>query len=126
MSVSLVVVVTGGRNFADRKLVNTTLDRLLAKHPSLVIWHGAARGADTLAAEWAAKRKVPHVPFPAAWRELGPAAGPQRNKRMAALAAARFREGEKTGVVAFPGGHGTAHMVATAKSLNLPVWEITP
>lgn len=51
------IVVTGGRNYADRDAVFAALNRLHAKHPITTLAHGGARGADALAAEWAARRR---------------------------------------------------------------------
>jgi hypothetical protein len=95
--------------------------------------HGAAKGADLLAAEWAAARGVPPIPFPAAWTDLetqpvvtrhrrdGTAynvlAGSIRNTKM-------LREGRPTVVIAFPGGTGTADMVRKAHMAKVPVLEI--
>jgi hypothetical protein len=77
--------------------------------------HGDYRGADTLAKEWARSRGIPEVGYPADWR-MGPSAGPARNQRM--LDAER-----PDGVVALPGGGGTADMVRRARAAGLPVWR---
>ena len=47
------VLITGGRDFADRILLFEALDRLHAIHSFSVLIHGDAKGADTLAGEWA-------------------------------------------------------------------------
>ncbi len=47
------LLVTGGRDFADRDLLYATLDRLHAEHNIIVVIHGDAKGADRLAGEWA-------------------------------------------------------------------------
>lgn len=39
------LLVTGGRNFADRDLLYATLDRLHAEHHFMLVIHGDARGA---------------------------------------------------------------------------------
>lgn len=67
------------------------------------IAEGEARGADTLAREWAESRGVPCSRFPAFWTTEKGAAGPNRNRRM-------FAGFEPDGTVAFPGGTGTADM----------------
>lgn len=106
------VLVCGGRNYADRARVYKVLDEL---RPSVVI-HGAARGADTLAANWAYTRGVEQLPFPADWEAHGRGAGPRRNAKMLA-------EGKPDLVVAFPGGNGTADMVARSRRAGVQVRE---
>ena len=48
-----------------------------------VILHGAARGADSLAQQWAEALDVRTEPHPADWAKYGRAAGPLRNQAMA-------------------------------------------
>jgi hypothetical protein len=95
----LRALVCGGRDFADRDLAFGCLDRFHATHPIKCVIHGAARGADTLGAEWATARGVPVEPYPADWKRHGRAAGPIRN-------AAMLANGKPAVVVAFPGGQG--------------------
>lgn len=46
-----IVVVTGGRDFEDRSKMVRTFEALDVKYKSaVVLWHGAARGADVMAA----------------------------------------------------------------------------
>jgi len=119
MSERFRILVCGGRDFADADFVNDTLDRVLRKHPYMFLIHGAARGADTLAAEWADSRRVPAKAYPAEWGKFGKQAGPIRNQQM-------IDDGKPDAVVAFPGGAGTADMVERAKEHWLPVWEVAP
>lgn len=109
------IAATGGRDYTDREVVWVALDQLRAKHPDLVLVHGAARGADTLAAEWAAERGVPAEAFAADWKRFGRGAGPERNARMAGSGL--------TGLVAFPGGKGTTNMIAECERRGVPVWR---
>lgn len=107
------VLVTGGRDFSDRKLLFETLDRLHSTHVFSVLIHGDASGADRLAGEWAAAAGVRVEAHPAEWKKHGRAAGPIRNSMMLE---------EKPGlVIAFPGGKGTADMVRKAKAAGLTV-----
>jgi hypothetical protein len=102
------VLVTGGRDYADRAYVYATLDRIHKKEGGIaVLIHGKARGADTLAEDWADDRVVPVNPYPADWYKDGPSAGPVRNTRM-------LKESQPDLVVAFPGGKGTADMTKKA------------
>lgn len=104
------VAVTGGRDFADPAMVRLALGRL---DPSAVLVHGAARGADTLSAtQWIAwGRRV--EAWPANWREHGKGAGPRRNQAMV--------DSGLDLLVAFPGGKGTADMVARCHKAGVPV-----
>lgn len=109
------VLVCGGRDYADSEAVNAALSRLHAKRGITAIIHGDAKGADALARQWAEANGIPHLPFPANWN-IGKRAGPIRNQRM-------LDEGKPDGVVAFPGGAGTADMVRRAKLTGLTVWQ---
>lgn len=114
-----VLVVTGGRGFADRALLWRSLDYVLARRGPLALWHGGCSGADALAAEWAAARGVPVRVWRADWARWGAAAGPLRSRAMLAAAAAASG---RCGLVAFPGGRGTAAAVAAARALGVGVW----
>lgn len=111
------LLITGGRDYRDAATVNRALDRVLAERGIAVLIHGAARGADTLAAEWAASRGVPVEAYPARWETDGRKAGPLRNQRM-------LDEGKPTACVAFPGGTGTADMVRRCEAAGVPVWRV--
>lgn len=110
------LLVTGGRDFADRACVFAALDQLDAEHCIDVVIHGAARGADTEAARWCAARQVPAWACPADWSQ-GKGAGIARNQWM-------LDHTYPTNVVAFPGGNGTADMVRRARAAGLPVIEV--
>jgi hypothetical protein len=109
------ILVTGGRDFGDRNLLFSGLDRIHAETPITMIIHGGAKGADALASEWAASRGVPVEVFKPNWR-LGRHAGLQRNSDMLAS--------KPELVVAAPGGKGTADMVAKAKKASLKVVKL--
>lgn len=111
-----VVIVCGGRDYRERERVFAALDQLQAKHRGfLLIAHGGAPGADTLAGEWAKARGVTCEVFAADWAGQGPAAGPLRNQRMVDAGA--------RGCVAFPGGRGTADCMQRCKAAGIPVWR---
>jgi YspA, cpYpsA-related SLOG family len=65
------VLVCGGRDFDDRATVYAKLDRLHADRPFGAMIAGGARGADTLAVEWAKNRGVPFDVYMADWEGLG-------------------------------------------------------
>lgn len=118
------VVVTGGRSYEDRKTAYNVLSTLgLAdkdeyRMPTEIeIAHGGARGADTIADDWAVVHWVPVTVFEAEWDRYGKKAGALRNTKM-------LKEYEPDLVVAFPGGKGTAHCCWQARSMGIPVLEI--
>jgi hypothetical protein len=118
------VLVCGSRDFGDIRLLATTLDRLHAEAPFAVVIHGGARGADTIAGQWANRRGVPVWPFPADWETHGKAAGPIRNRRM-------MHEGDPELVVAFVSkplaeSRGTADMCKVAEDAGISPIVITP
>ena len=113
------LLVCGGRDYTDRAHVFATLDRVHAKKPVALVIHGAARGADTLAGEWAEDRGIEVWRFVASWQKHGNAAGPIRNQAMLATA-------KPEGVVAFPGGSGTADMVRRAEAAGVTVMRVSP
>ena len=102
------ILVCGGRNYRDRTRMFVTLDRIHEKAAITTVVHGAARGGDTLAAEWAECRCVRCEPYPADWQRDGKQAGYIRNRRML--------DARPDAVIAFPGGPGTAHMVRRPNS----------
>lgn len=112
----MIVLVCGGRDYRDRRRVFEFLDAVhdLAG-PITLIRHGDARGADTLADEWAAARGVPRDPHPANWYpqpgRLDRSAGFARNARMAKL--------PMDLCIAFPGGNGTADMARRAEAVGI-------
>lgn len=108
------VIVCGGRDYADRATVAGILGLL---RDGITIVHGAATGADTLAAEEAERWGVEVEPHPADWTRHGKAAGPIRNQQMLNTGADL--------VIAFPGGRGTAHMVRIAREAGVPVMEVS-
>lgn len=109
------VLVCGGRDYSDVSRLYGVLDAL--PRDGLVIIHGGARGADSLAAEWAKDRQVSSHAFPANWTEHGRAAGPIRNQTMIDL-------GKPDCVIAFPGGRGTFDMIDRAKKAGIAVTEV--
>lgn len=113
------VLVTGGRAYADQNRVFDVLSLIHAATPIDVVIHGAASGADSLAAEWANQRSVPVAPYPARWDDVSQTGARIRwNKRLRrpydALAGFRrntemiLKEAPALCVV-FPGGAGTEH-----------------
>lgn len=110
------ILVCGGRDFNDYKLMDKVL--CLIWLPHYVLIHGCAKGADTLAEEWM-KRQYPVfwtdvvMRFPPDWKRWGLQAGPIRNQQM-------IDEGKPDFGVAFRGGKGTADMVLRLKIARVP------
>lgn len=111
----ITIIVCGGRNYADEETVFAALDHLHKKRNIGVMIHGAAPGADMLAAKWSLSRGVFSMGCMANWKRHGKAAGPIRNTIML--------NWKPDGVVAFPGGSGTADMKRQAIAAGVNVWE---
>jgi hypothetical protein len=107
------ILVCGGRDFDDIVKLAETLDELRKSIDIDLIIEGGAQGADLMAANWAINRGIHVAEVKALWNAYNKQAGHFRNYAMLLL--------EPDIVVAFPGGSGTAHMVATAKRNNLDV-----
>lgn len=122
---SLAIIVCGGRNFTDADSVKAALDRLLPRLAFVIT--GGANGADSLAAAWANSMGVASIVMPADWANEGRAAGFRRNQRMLNRLLEVQQVGPvtitKKGVVAFPGGKGTSHMISIATAADVRVWR---
>ena len=110
------IIVCGGRDFSDRDFLNRTLDQCAKSYVIDAIIEGNSRGADRMAGFWARKHGIDNLKYPPDWDRYGPAAGPMRNQEM-------IDDGRADALIAFPGGKGTADMIARAKKAGLAVWE---
>lgn len=115
-------LVCGGRKFSDQRMFDTIMPHLVGQRgcPSRVV-HGDATGADCMAAAWAKRLAIEVVACPADWEKHGKAAGPIRNEDM-------LMDHKPKLVVAFPGGKGTADMLARANNRRgaIDVIEVKP
>lgn len=111
------ILICGGRDYDNLGQITKAICQLEASTKgNLVIIAGGARGADRLAALAAKKRGIHTAVVDALWDYHGKSAGPRRNKAMI--------EGLKPHlVVAFPGGKGTEHSIATARLHGIEVWQ---
>ena|ERR1700728_1194693 len=109
----MIILVTGGRDYNDRKAVHATLAALHKANPIQILIHGRAAGADSLAAAWAMNQGIHTAGVPAIWNVYGRLGGTRRNGAMLLL--------KPELVVAFPGGRGTANMVAQARHSAIKV-----
>ena len=110
------ILVCGGRDFSDEKALRYAMNSVAAGAEDVVIIHGGARGADSLAGAIAEKVGVPVEVFPADWEKYGKRAGFLRNTQM-------LVEGKPDVVIAAPGGKGTAMMVDIARKAGVRVVE---
>ena len=120
------LLVCGGREFDDWKLLSDSIWSVLESHDmvhqgvfetkevELVIIQGGAKGADFLARVWAKLWGIKMIEYPADWNKYKGGAGPIRNKQM-------LVEGKPDLVIAFRGGNGTANMIKQAKGAGVPV-----
>jgi hypothetical protein len=133
----VVVLVTGGRDFADAALLCATLDKIHNETPILRLFHGGCRtsdygpfvGADGLSHRWALTRGVTSVPCPVweeEWTRIGPAAGPIRNRKMvhAAVELADRLHCESACVAFHTGGPGTRDCMRQARGARVRVLEV--
>lgn len=124
------VLICGGRDFNDWETFRNELEKIaqfrFARHPpdkddnwlyDVTVIEGGARGADNLAEQWAMINWCPLKEYKADWKKHKLAAGPLRNMQM-------LTEGRPELVVAFPGGRGTADMVAKARAYGVEVIEV--
>lgn len=124
------ILVCGGRDYKNRDHVYATLYKLLspAGHPDdprHIIVHGAARGVDTFAGDWAEYAGWRQEKFPVTnddWRRWGNFAGIRRNAIMLQHC---MLKGNLVRGIAFPGGTGTADMVRRLREKNILVTEIS-
>ena len=112
----MIVLVTGDRNWKNRKKIATELHKRRKKIKLLI--HGGARGADLIADEYARIMGVQTVEFAANWTFHKRAAGPIRNQNMI-----RFIKPDL--VLAFHSNlkksKGTQHMVKLARGQKVRV-----
>ncbi len=140
----MIVIVTGGRDYADRDALWAALDLIHAETPIRLVVHGAAGnswpiviaekmgGADKFAHEWARAHRVYSYPEPADWHAVGPCMGhshtekgrgPCRNARMVAWCAER-KPFSAVLCLAAPGGRDTADCVRRAEAAGIEVRRV--
>jgi len=81
-----LILITGSRDFTDSAFINKKLDNALTVCKSgrlnLIIVHGGAKGADSIAGNWAKANGIETRVYPADWKTYGKRAGPLRNQQM--------------------------------------------
>lgn len=112
------VLVFGGRWFADPFVMACELGKLHRMFNFSLVIHGAARGADSLAGQWARNNRVPELACPADWNgPLGKGAGFARNQSM-------LDDHRPDIAVGFPGQRGTADMARRCERAGVPVFRV--
>ena len=110
------IAVTGGLDFNDHRLIWDRLDRAHAKHPDMVLLHGGSpKGAELIAAKWAANRNVPQIAFKPDWTKHAKAAPFKRNDAILEVL--------PIGVMVFPGTGIQDNLADKARKLGIPVWK---
>lgn len=108
------VIIAGSRTFTDRKKFDDVMRSLPFASKITEIVHGACRGVDSMAHDfW--DGLVPVKPFPADWKAHGRAAGPIRNRAMAAYADALVA------LMVEGGSRGTQNMIDEMTKAGKPV-----
>jgi hypothetical protein len=111
------IAFTGGADFNDHQLIWSTLDKVRAKHPDMVLLHGGSpTGAERIAARWADTRKVTHIPFKPDWTRHAKAAPFKRNDQILEVL--------PIGVVVCPGSGIQENLADKARKLGIPVWRL--
>ena len=80
------LAVVGSRSFQDYAWLEHCLLRVFRVEELEAVISGGARGADSLAARFAASHGVPLIVVPADWKRYGRKAGPIRNTEIVARA----------------------------------------
>lgn len=75
------VLICGDRNWQDRELIHSWVDKLAYQGYNTII-EGEARGADQISRELGEELWFTVLRFPADWDKYGRAAGPIRNRQM--------------------------------------------
>ena len=108
------LIIAGSRSASLSDADRVRLDAIHAEHHVAEVVSGGAKGVDEAGEAWAQSRGIEVRVFRADWRRYRRAAGPVRNREMAAYADA---------VAVFPGGSGTRNMLTEARRAGLVVFD---
>lgn len=108
-------IIAGGRNYIGTPKDIEVLNYIHAQERIDTVISGGASGADAFGEAWAKSRFIPVRRYPADWNRHGKAAGPIRNREMAAVADI---------LIVFPGGRGTQDMIRAAEARLIPVIRV--
>jgi hypothetical protein len=107
------VLIYGSRNWTDSNAIRNAVHELPR---DAVVIHGGAKGADTLAGQWAKANGMKVEIYRAAWTKHGRAAGPIRNQQM-------IDEGKPTRAIGFRSAgvsNGTDDMTERLVASGIP------
>ncbi len=111
------VIICGGRDYTEFDIAYAYLDALHEEYQFSLVIQGEAKGADSIAKQWALSKDIAVKGHRANWDLHGRKAGFLRNKEM-------LDENNPDLVVAFPGGRGTAMMIELALKANVKVIQV--
>jgi hypothetical protein len=111
------ILVCGGRDYNNKKFVFEVLKRACFDFKKVCIIQGGAKGADTLAKEFAIEEGIPCFQCDAQWNNYQNSAGPIRNQWMVDYIDINM-------CLAFPGGNGTHDMVQRARNKGIETYEL--
>lgn len=110
------ILFSGGADSDAHTAIWDALDKTRARHPDMILMHGATpTGAERAAACWAEARGVTQVAFRPDWNRHGKAAPFKRNDRML--------ETMPAGIILFPGTGIQDNLADKARKLGLPIWD---
>lgn len=76
------VLICGNRDYTQNTVIKEFIIEQQKTNGNLIIIHGAATGADTIASNAAKSLGIPTESYPAQWDKYGRGAGPIRNQQM--------------------------------------------
>ncbi len=113
------IAFTGGSDCGDHAAIWDALDKAKARHPDMILLHGATpTGAERAAACWADSRGVAQVAFRPDWNRNGKAAPFKRNDRIL--------EALPVGLIIFAGTGIQDNLADKAKKMGIPLWDFRP
>ena len=111
------VIVAGGRDFKNYKLLKCTLDNFQQEYGNITeVVSGTAKGVDKLGEQYANENNIPIKRFVPDWQGLGKKAGHVRNRQMGS-----YTKEHNGMLVAFwdKQSRGTKGMIDYAKNIGL-------
>lgn len=111
------IAFTSGPDYQDHSRIWAILDKVYAKYPDMILFHGGnATGGEHIASLWAKARKVTHVAFRPDWNRFKKAAPFRRNDQML--------DTLPKAVIACPGNGINANFVDKARKMGITVWKM--
>ncbi len=111
------IYLTGGTDYNDHRRIWDTLDKVHAKHPTMVLLHGGSKlGCERIAENWADTRKVPQLSFAPDFKKHNKQSAPfKRNNTVLEVL--------PIGVIVFPGGGIQDNLADKAKAMGIAVMD---